>query len=154
MMRLLLAALLVAAPPVVQAQHARASAPALPTHEEGGDCGPTDILLWTLGFVVVSTAFLYLSDTYCGTPDKPGRCAAPAAPRSPVLEGRAGDAELRVTAAPVGRRGVGPGGDARYHVEARDAVTGRPVPVGVLGERRATVRERELPAVLDALRAP
>ena len=151
MSRLLLLLALLAAP-ALRAQDARSVALVLQNDENDDGCGPTDIVLCAVGFVVASSAFLYLSDTICGTPEQEGTCAMPGGQTVALATPAVADVIVRAT--PVSGLGVGLDGEARYRVEATDGQTGARLPLGTLGAPHATVREGEIPALLASLRPP
>ena len=106
---------------------------------------PAATCLWTVGMVGVVAAFLYASDTVCGTPN--GREQADRDPAS--------GADVIVRASSVAGIGVGAReGDALMRVEALDTRTGSRLPLDGLGSRQVTIRERDLPALLVGLRTP
>lgn len=108
---------------------------------------PVATCLWTAGMVGVSIAFLYVSDTVCGT-------AAPRDASQATVVPDAARADVVVFASPVVGRGVGVGGEALYRVEAREAASGAHLSLDALGSTHTTIRETDLPGFLDALRVP
>ena len=113
---------------------------------------PVATCLWTAGMVGVATAFLYLSDTICGTPNVRSRASVgDLAEPSDISE----QPDVIVRASAIAGNGVGASEDrSLYRVEAFDVRTGALRPLDALGSLHATVRQRDLPVMLDRLRTP